>query len=107
MDRLGSLNAFVRGAEARSFTVAGRPLTHPLVRSRLTAGGNRIRTIGPAVRDGRFDARDLVFPRSGSDRPQSSGRPRTRPRYRTVAPGTQVGTATRARGRFPYATAGR
>src|ERR1700737_1589597 len=50
MDSLGSLNAFVQAAEARSFTVAGRPLTHPLVRSRLTAGGKWIRTLGPLRR---------------------------------------------------------
>ena len=30
--------------------------------TRLFAGGNRIRTIRPAVGDGRFDARDIVFP---------------------------------------------
>ena len=29
--------------------------------ARLFAGGKRIRTIGPAVKDGRFDAREIGF----------------------------------------------
>ena len=38
---------------------------------RLCAGGNRIRTIGPAARDGRFDVRQ-VFSSNRSDQPLSS-----------------------------------
>jgi hypothetical protein len=34
---------------------------------RMPFGGNRIRTIGPAAKESRFDSRDIAFPSNGSD----------------------------------------
>ena len=91
MDSLGSLNAFVQAAEARSFTVAGRPLTHPLVRSRLTAGGRRIRTIGPPC-DGRAIQDDGTSGDRGFRGGRHGGCVAAAPRWlaRTVIPNSEM-----------------